>query len=221
MTSNTLERRPLTMLAVESAICGGSLALFHGADLLVASGGSSTVSRAEELLLKIKDLVTNTVGSISEINSIAVSIGPGSFTGLRIGISTTMGLGKALQIKCSGVSLFDAMATLSTEGKLVLTAVPLGKRDACFQLRKRNDKGFGVHAQPRTVPLSDLVSAISELQPSSIVYHGDLESRIRPLSAIEMIDAGSNMAEVIGRCAMNTPVNHDLTPIYAQSPRFV
>lgn len=220
MSSVHPNRLPRTILAIESAISGGSLAILRGSDFLGSVDADSSISRAEDLLLNIRDLVSSTVGSTSEVDSIAVSIGPGSFTGLRIGISTARGLGKALEIKCSGVSLFDAMATLSMEGKLVLTVVPMGKRDVCFQLYQRNEKAYGVRIQARTVPLSGLAATISEFQPSSIVFHGGLESSIHPVSAIEMIDAGPNMAEIIGRYAMNSPIKQNLAPIYVQSPRF-
>ena len=95
-----------TILAIESGISGGSLAVISGGEIVGELFGDSSVSRAEDLLAKIDEIINSTVGSKHEIDSIAVSAGPGSFTGLRIGLATAMGLSSALGIRYSGIPCY-------------------------------------------------------------------------------------------------------------------
>ncbi|MGQ0543253.1 MAG: tRNA (adenosine(37)-N6)-threonylcarbamoyltransferase complex dimerization subunit type 1 TsaB, partial [Blastocatellia bacterium] len=101
-----------TVLAIESAIQDGSIALFRDGKEIASVGGSDDVSRAEELLPNIEKLFNDTGIKFDEIDLIAVSRGPGSYTGIRIGIATVLGLARALNISCAGVSVLEAMTIL-------------------------------------------------------------------------------------------------------------
>jgi len=64
----------------------------------------------EELIGTIKDLLIKTGITLKEIDAFCVGLGPGSFTGLRIGVSTMKGLAFSLKIPLLGVSSLDALA---------------------------------------------------------------------------------------------------------------
>ena len=75
-----------TILAIESAIAGGSLSLIRGDVELGNWIGRADVSRAEEILVNIDAMLTACGVSKHDLDLIAVSAGPGSFTGIRIGM---------------------------------------------------------------------------------------------------------------------------------------
>ena len=81
------------LVALETAIRGGSIALFIDGNNVETLSGDSSVSRAEELVLSIDGLLRRHFLAPHEISLLAVSNGPGSYTGERIGISTAMGIG--------------------------------------------------------------------------------------------------------------------------------
>ncbi|MDI1241982.1 MAG: tRNA (adenosine(37)-N6)-threonylcarbamoyltransferase complex dimerization subunit type 1 TsaB, partial [bacterium] len=118
------------LLSVESAISGGSIALFNGADFVSATSGGCSVSRAEDLLPRIIDLLREAGVERNDIHRIAISLGPGSYTGLRIGIATVMGLCRGLGIDYIGVPLFEAIADAHEHGPSLM-AVPMGRSDIC------------------------------------------------------------------------------------------
>jgi len=79
---------------------------------LVADGevlGERT-SRAVTLLEDVDALFRQAGARVHELDALAVGTGPGSFTGVRIGLSTARGLGLALGIPAAGVSTLDALA---------------------------------------------------------------------------------------------------------------
>lgn len=86
----------------------GSIGLVDGEDVKGEYSFAAKESQSERLLASIDLLLNETCSDISEIEKIAVSRGPGSFTGLRIGISTARGLTEGLQVPLVGISLTDS-----------------------------------------------------------------------------------------------------------------
>ena len=79
---------------------------------LVADGEvlGERISRAVTLLEDVDALLRQGGAHADEIDALAVGIGPGSFTGVRVGLSTARGLALALDVPVAGVSTLDALA---------------------------------------------------------------------------------------------------------------
>ena len=99
--------RRTTILGIESAISEGSVAVLQGNDVLASRNG---VSRAESLIFGINSAIENAGIVFSDVDTVAVSIGPGSFTGIRIGMATGIGLARSIGLNCIGISVFEAIA---------------------------------------------------------------------------------------------------------------
>jgi tRNA threonylcarbamoyladenosine biosynthesis protein TsaB len=110
----------MIILALETATMTGSVALV---DASMAEDASSATMKmvaeitlnlqtthSERLMLSIHNLFEEASLKIRDLQGIALSLGPGSFTGLRIGVSTVKGLAYALQIPVVGVSTLEALA---------------------------------------------------------------------------------------------------------------
>ena len=99
------------ILAIETTTKNCSVALFDNGILLqIKEQNSGDYSHAEQLTLFIKDLIRESNITLKEVNAIALSMGPGSYTGLRIGTSTAKGLCYALGIPLISISTLKAMA---------------------------------------------------------------------------------------------------------------
>src|SRR2546428_4373699 len=110
----------MRLLAVETSTLAGGAALLDGE--LVVGEYALDVSRthSERLMGAIDRLLTDAGWTVRDLEGLAVSVGPGSFTGLRIGLSTVKGLALALSIPIVAVPTLDAMAAL-----LPVRALPL------------------------------------------------------------------------------------------------
>ncbi|MBK9165614.1 MAG: tRNA (adenosine(37)-N6)-threonylcarbamoyltransferase complex dimerization subunit type 1 TsaB [Acidobacteria bacterium] len=194
-------------LCLESGIAGGSIALFDG-DLVVAGRvGEGNTSRAEALLPSVEGLLSNSGSTLRSIGRIAVSVGPGSFTGLRIGIASTLGLSRALECEVVGVPLLPAMLALGDGSQNAAAVVPIGKTDRAYLV--------GVNSVPAVVDMQKIHSALSSA--SSVVAPLDIVSELRDL-ACDLVDTGSNLAVMIGKGICSGFATTDLTPIYVQNP---
>lgn len=98
------------VLAIESATDWLSVALLEGDDVLGERRSDSRMQHAAALLPAIDATLGSAGLSLDEIDAVAVSIGPGSFTSLRIGLATVKGLGFRRDFEAVGVSTLEAMA---------------------------------------------------------------------------------------------------------------
>ena len=97
-------------LAFESSAKAASAALCDGERLISMVTQCSGLTHSRTLLPMAEDLLKNANCSMSDIDCFAVAQGPGSFTGIRIGVSTVKGLSWAAEKPCVGVSTLAAMA---------------------------------------------------------------------------------------------------------------
>ena len=101
----------MKILAIESSAKAASVAIVEDGKILAEAflncglTHSVTIMPSVEWLLKMSNL------SMRDISKIAISAGPGSFTGLRIGMAAVKGLAWACNIPCCGVSTLEACAT--------------------------------------------------------------------------------------------------------------
>ena len=97
-------------LAFESSAKAASVALCRDGSLVSQTLQCSGLTHSRTLLPMAEDLLKNTGYAMTDIDTFAVARGPGSFTGIRIGVSTVKGLSWAADKPCIGVSTLAAMA---------------------------------------------------------------------------------------------------------------
>ena len=101
----------LIVLAIDSATQVCSVALTEGHKILGECMLMGSKNHSESLLKLVHDMLTQTQIAPELIDVIAVTTGPGSFTGLRVGISTAQGLAFSLSKTLIGVSSLDVLAS--------------------------------------------------------------------------------------------------------------
>jgi tRNA threonylcarbamoyladenosine biosynthesis protein TsaB len=100
----------MRVLGIDTSTPCGSIGLIEGEQLLCEYSLNRKMSHSERVLKTIDRVLEDSGLSIGEIDGFAVSIGPGSFTGLRIGVSAVKGLAFATGRCVAGVSTLDALA---------------------------------------------------------------------------------------------------------------
>ena len=100
----------MKLLALDTSTLAGSIALLED-DLLRAEVNMNLGRKHTERLLPGMDWIFSELEmEPSQIEAIAVGLGPGSFTGLRVGLATAKGLALSLEIPIAGISSLDALA---------------------------------------------------------------------------------------------------------------
>jgi tRNA threonylcarbamoyladenosine biosynthesis protein TsaB len=100
----------MKILAVETSTRVGSVAIVENESLIAEYTLNVVATHSERLLPAIDQILKDSKLTIQEIEGFAVSLGPGSFTGLRIGISTVKGLALATGKAVVGIPTLDVLA---------------------------------------------------------------------------------------------------------------
>src|ERR1044072_2296760 len=130
------------ILGVETAPLSGSVALSRGEAILAAFAGDSGVSHSNTLLNDIDKLLNEAQADLSDIDLFAVANGPGSFTGLRIGIATVKALAATLERRCAGIPTLQAVALAAGESHHSVALLPAGRGEVFAQLFSVTKDGF-------------------------------------------------------------------------------
>ena len=113
----------MKILSIECSAGPASTSIFEDGKIIASSFVNKKLTHSQTLMPMIVDMVNNSLTNIKDIDYIAVSAGPGSFTGLRIGISAAKGLAAPHNIKCISVSTLEGMAQLQRGDDCIVCAV--------------------------------------------------------------------------------------------------
>jgi tRNA threonylcarbamoyladenosine biosynthesis protein TsaB len=122
------------ILSVETATLAGSIALTRGEELIASQSGDPAVSHSNTLLADLDKLLNQTTFKLADIDLFAVAAGPGSFTGLRIGIATVKALAATLDRSCAAVPTLQAVALAGGAAEVSVALLPAGRGEVFAQL---------------------------------------------------------------------------------------
>ncbi|MGN1138845.1 MAG: tRNA (adenosine(37)-N6)-threonylcarbamoyltransferase complex dimerization subunit type 1 TsaB, partial [Ruminococcus sp.] len=100
----------MRILAFDSSAKSASVAILFDEKIIGSSFINTNITHSQTLVPMAEQLLKNTNLSINDIDALAVSVGPGSFTGVRIGVSVVKGIAMPLNLPCIAVSTLEAMA---------------------------------------------------------------------------------------------------------------
>ena len=100
----------MLILAFETSAKAASVALCEDGKLLGESYQNTGMTHSQTLMVMAEDLLKQCGNPVGDLDAVAVAEGPGSFTGVRIGVAAAKGLAWGGEIPCYGVSTLEAMA---------------------------------------------------------------------------------------------------------------
>ena len=129
----------MRVLAVETSTLAGGVAVLDDDRLLGEYLLDVRVTHSERLMVAVDRVLTDARISVADLDGIAVAIGPGSFTGLRIGLGTVKGLAFGRSMPIAGVPTLDAMAAGAPFAELPVVPVVEARRNEVYASRYRWD----------------------------------------------------------------------------------
>jgi tRNA threonylcarbamoyladenosine biosynthesis protein TsaB len=166
----------MRLLAIETSTLAGGVALFDGERLVGEYLLDVSVTHSERLMVAVDRLLGDARWSPRELEALAVAIGPGSFTGLRIGLATVKGLALALSIPIAGVPTLDAMAASVPFAALPVCPIVDARKGEVYASLFRWD-GEGMHREWDYLALGPDELAARFEEP--VIVMGDAAASIR------------------------------------------
>src|SRR5438876_6200983 len=153
----------MRVLAVETSTLAGGAALLDGGLVVGEYTLDISLTHSERLMGTIDRLLTDAGWTVHDLEGLAVSVGPGSFTGLRIGLSTVKGLALALTIPIAAVPTLDAMAAALPFAELpVCPVIDARKGEVYASLYRWDDDGMRREWDYLAVPPKTLAARLIE-----------------------------------------------------------
>ncbi len=154
----------MLILAFESSAKPASAALVKDGQLLSQYMQCSSLTHSRTLLPMAEDMLKNAELRLSDVDFIAVAHGPGSFTGIRIGVATVKGLAWAAEKPCVGVSTLEAMAWHGLAVGGYICPVMDARRSQVYNALFKIENGCPVRmTEDRPIALDELSKEVTAL----------------------------------------------------------
>jgi tRNA threonylcarbamoyladenosine biosynthesis protein TsaB len=149
-------------LSIESSAKSASVALTDGSSLLAQYFQNSGLTHSRTLLKMAEDMLSNLDMKVKDLELIAVASGPGSFTGIRIGVSAAIGLAWGANLPICGVSTLEAMAHPPEQPDCVICPVMDARRSQVYTASFAYTEGRLLRLSPdRALSLAELSAEAS------------------------------------------------------------
>ena len=166
-----LDDRPI--LSIDTSSSQGGIALYDGRTLSTRSWPAER-SHTTTLLSEIHHLLDRAEVRVPELAAVAIAIGPGAFTGLRVGFGVAKGFHLATKVPLIGISTLEATALgYATCGSPVVAVIGAGRGRLVWARYEASSGGLDQSRPPRNGTVSELVE---ELRGSSrVLVTGELD----------------------------------------------
>ena len=219
------------ILGMDTATVGCSVALVSEAACLASSSERMARGQSEALAPMVEAVMREAGLSYGAIDAVAVTRGPGAFTGLRIGLAAARATALALGCPCLGIGTFDVLAAQALDAlahgadtkaaDALLIAIDSKRDDLFIGL-------FDMHGRPLAVPASVPPANIPGLVAGyqTLAVAGDAAARLRASLSMEtdvniIAEVEIPDAAVVARLAfgsLQAPETAPATPLYMRAP---
>ena len=216
----------MKILALESSAKAASCALVDNGVPLATAWQATGLTHSRTLLPMVQDMLKNSERSLADVDAVAVAVGPGSFTGLRIGLAAVKGLAWAADKPCIGVSTLESMAhPLRHMNGIIVCAMDARRQQIYNAVFLADDGELTRLREDRAISLEEAAADIRDFDgPLTIVGDGaqlaydyftkaGIECRLAPVHLRQQSALGVALAaEAVGQEAVVSA--QDLAPNY-------
>ena len=166
----------MLILAFETSAKAASVALMEDKKLLAESYQNTGMTHSQTLMVMAEDILKQCGKTAGDVDAVAVAEGPGSFTGVRIGVAAAKGFAWGREIPCYGVSTLEAMAlSLGVYDGIVCPVMDARRSQVYNALFEANCGILTRIREDRAISLQDLGEDIQKMdKPVFLVGDGSI-----------------------------------------------
>ena len=154
----------MKLLSIECSATPCSVALTEDNKILSSAFTNVKLTHSQTLMPMAQSVLNSSLTKISEIEALAVSVGPGSFTGIRIGISAVKGLAQARNLPCVAVSTLEAMAENYSDTDCFVCSVMDARCNQVYNALFKSENGEMERlCEDRALAIEELAPQVEEL----------------------------------------------------------
>ena len=216
----------MKILALDTSALTATVAFLDGDTIVCEESTTTKLTHSQTIMPMIDDLLRKASLDISDIDLFACSVGPGSFTGLRIGIGTVKGLAYGCGKKVCAVSTIEALAYNLPFSDFLIAPIMDARREQVYNALYRWENGKLITIdEPRAISIEELCSSLNE----KTVFVGDgvkvYREKINILLGDNALFAPPShvlqRASCVAMAALNKEANDpaELSAVYLRKPQ--
>ena len=218
----------MNILAIDTSCNACTAAIVAGNKLIAQSVVNNKKTHSEKLMPMIENMFLTAEIALADIDIIAVANGPGSFTGVRIGVATAQGLAHSLGIPCAGISTLEALAGNVFGFNGIICPILNARRDQVYTGLFRWENGELVREMDDcTLLLSELLERLQNeervvfLGDGIFEFHAEIEEKLKrrvifapPQINMNLAGSVANRAQEYIRENGDVPIDNIVVPNY-------
>ena len=207
------------ILAIESSSETASVAIMNNDRILAEKEYKSQYGHASWLIILVQDLLQEACVNFSDLSQIIVGVGPGSFTGIRVGIAAAKGLGLSLGIDVKGISSLGGVAASHAKGKSVISLISSRRNTYFIQAFDMNLMPVSGIIDGETTEIAQLVVQGEEIDICG--YNADGITSYLKERGIQAVTGTSHSSQALGLITYSLHHPHleeKLEPLYLAPP---
>lgn len=164
----------MKILAVDTSSKLCSVAILEDKNLIKKLELDNGLTHSETLMPLIQQLLNECSLSLNTINLLVSDIGPGSFTGIRIGVSSCKAFSDSLNIPCVGISSLEVLAYNIQNDGIICSTIDCKNNNCYFALYELNSGNYNVLIEPCAKSVNDVLDLLnSQYYNKCISFVGD------------------------------------------------
>lgn len=163
----------MRVLCIDTSSNLCSVAVLEDSTLINKFELDNGLTHSETLMPLIKKVLDNSSLSLKDIDLLVADIGPGSFTGIRIGVATVKAFSDSLNIPCVGINSLEVLAHNIKDNGLICSTIDCKNDNCYFALYELIDGTYTVLEEPCAKTVSEVLDLLNKKYNKSINFVGD------------------------------------------------
>ena len=198
-----------------SKLC--SVAVLDDTKLINKIELNNGLTHSETLMPLVKQVLTDSNLSLSDINLLVSDIGPGSFTGIRIGVATCKAFSDSVNIPCVGISALEVLAYNSKNDGLICSTIDCKNDNCYFALYELVNGIYNVIEEPCAKSVQEVLDLLNtKYSDKSIEFVGD---GIPSKSISDFLDVYNLGIAGYTKFIGNNCIGEEILPLYLKKPQ--
>ena len=211
----------MKVLAIDTSSKLCSVAILEDTNLIKKLELDNGLTHSETLMPLIQQLLKECDLTLNNIDLLVSDIGPGSFTGIRIGIASCKAFSDSLNIPCVGISSLEVLAYNIKNDGIICSTIDCKNDNCYFALYELKNGLYNVLQEPCAMPVDDVLNLLgTQYSSNSISFVGDGISNEK-LCNFYTNNADLNNFEKVPCSYLNieNKVGEDILPLYLKKPQ--
>lgn len=211
----------MKILSIDTASNICTVAILENATCLKELIVNDARNHSEKIMPLIEQVLAETHLTLSQIDLIVCNKGPGSFTGIRIGVGTVLAFRDSLNIKCLGISSLEALAYNVNTNGLVCSLIDAKNNNVYFGLFDRKDNNYFQIGNLEFKTIDEAISLLKSFNKNlafvgdgSVSYKNILSDNFPNCTFCDKNDLSSVSLGIAGYNSFKENKQYDIMPLY-------